>query len=115
MRDTVKVIILLSISFILVTLETWLKEIIPISGLIAVMSMGIMINKKYDILAKRITGKFSKLWVASEIMLFVLVGASVNITYALNAGINTIILVLAVLVFRILGVFVCFIKSHPFC
>lgn len=112
MRDTVKVIILLSISFILVTLETWLKEIIPISGLIAVMSMGIMINKKYDILAKRITGKFSKLWVASEIMLFVLVGASVNITYALNAGINTIILVLAVLVFRILGVFVCFIKTN---
>ena len=93
MRDTVKVVILLSMSFIMVTVETWLKGIVPISGLLAVMSMGIMINRKYPILAKRITGKFGKLWVVAEIMLFVLVGASVNIQYALNAGISTIILI----------------------
>lgn len=110
-RDTVKVVILLSISFIFVTIENWLKGIIPISGLIAVMSMGIMINKKYEILAKRITGKFAKLWVVAEIMLFVLVGASVNINYALNAGINAIILILLVLVFRMIGVFVCLLKT----
>ena len=112
MRDTVKVVILLSMSFIMVTLETWLKNIIPVSGLIAVMSMGIMINRKYAILAKRITGKFGKLWVVAEIMLFVLVGASVNIQYALNAGIATIILIILVLLFRMLGVFVCLLKTR---
>lgn len=111
MRDTVKVVILLSMSFIFVTLENWLKEIISISGLIAVMSMGIMINRKYSILAKRITGKFAKLWVVAEIMLFVLVGASVNINYALNAGVKTVILILCVLLFRMLGVFVCLLKT----
>lgn len=111
MRDTVKVVILLSMSFIFVTLENWLKETISISGLIAVMSMGIMINRKYSILAKRITGKFAKLWVVAEIMLFVLVGASVNINYALNAGIKTVILILCVLIFRMLGVFVCLLKT----
>ena len=112
MRDTVKVVILLSMSFIMVTLKTWLKNIIPVSGLIAVMSMGIMINRKYTILAKRITGKFGKLWVVAEIMLFVLVGASVNIQYALNAGIATIILIILVLLFRMLGVFVCLLKTR---
>ena len=112
MRDTVKVVILLSMSFIMVTLETWLKNIIPVSGLIAVMSMGIMINRKYAILAKRITGKFGKLWVVAEILLFVLVGASVNIQYALNAGIATIILIILVLLFRMLGVFVCLLKTR---
>lgn len=111
MRDTVKVVILLSMSFIMVTVETWLKGIVPISGLLAVMSMGIMINRKYPILAKRITGKFGKLWVVAEIMLFVLVGASVNIQYALNAGISTIILIILVLLFRMLGVFVCLLKT----
>lgn len=111
MRDTVKVLILLSASFIFVTLENWLKGIIPLSGLIAVMSVGIAINKKYEILAKRITGKFAKLWVVAEIMLFVLVGASVNINYALNSGIKGVILILCVLLFRMLGVFVCLIKT----
>lgn len=111
MRDTVKVVILLSLSFIFVTLENLLKETISISGLIAVMSMGIMINRKYPILAKRITGKFAKLWVVAEIMLFVLVGASVNINYALNAGIKTVILILCVLLFRMLGVFGCLLKT----
>ena len=112
MRDTVKVVILLSMSFIMVTLETWLKNIIPVSGLIAVMSMGIMINRKYTILAKRITGKFGKLWVVAEIMLFVLVGASVNIQYALNAGIVTVILIILVLLFRMLGVFICLLGTN---
>lgn len=111
MRDTVKVVILLSMSFIFVTLEEWLKDIVSISGLIAVMSMGIIINRNYPVLAKRITGKFGKLWVVAEIMLFVLVGASVNINYALSAGINTVILIFAVLLFRIMGVFVCLLKT----
>ena len=111
MRDTVKVVILLSMSFIMVTIETWLKGTLPISGLLAVMSMGIIINRKYSILAKRITGKFGKLWVVAEIMLFVLVGASVNINYAFNAGIVTIILIIFVLLFRMLGVFLCLLKK----
>ena len=112
MRDTVKVVILLSISFIMVTLENWLNGIIPLSGLIAVMSMGIMINRKYEVLAKRITGKFGKLWVVAEIMLFVLVGASVNISYALNAGLSVIMLIILVILFRMMGVFICLLKTN---
>ena len=112
MRDTIKVVILLSMSFIMVTLETWLSGIIPLSGLIAVMSMGIMINRKYEVLAKRIAGKFGKLWVVAEIMLFVLVGASVNISYALNAGLSVIMLMVLVILFRMIGVFICMLKTN---
>lgn len=110
-RDTLKIIILLSVSFIMVTMETWLNGFVAVSGLLAVMSMGLIINRKYNVLSKRLTGKFSKLWVVAEILLFVLVGASVNINYAFNAGLNVIVLILLVLIFRVMGVWVCMIKS----
>lgn len=111
MRDSVKVLILLSVSFLLVALERVLKGVVPISGLLAVMALGATILKTYDALAVRLSGKFSKLWVGAEILLFVLVGATVNIEYALGAGLAAIAVILLALLFRMLGVFVCMIKT----
>lgn len=111
MRDSIKVIIILSISFLLVTLENSLKGIIPISGLIAIMSIGISLQKIRSDASKRISTKFSKLWVAAELMLFVLVGATVDIKYAFSAGIMAIVLIFGVLVFRMIGVLICLIKT----
>lgn len=111
-RDTAKVLIILSISFIFVTLERELKPFIPVSGLLAVMALGGTILKQYDILAKRLMGKFSKIWVGAEILLFVLVGAAVNIRYISNAGALSVILILCALVIRVCGVNVCLIKTN---
>lgn len=107
MRDTVKVIILLCVSFLFVTLEEELEGIVAVSGLLAVMSMGITIYNRYDILAKRITGKFSKIWVPAEILLFVLVGSVVNVKYALSAGIMMVLMLLIGLIFRLAGTYLC--------
>ncbi len=111
MRDSIKVIIILSISFLLVTLENSLKGIVPVSGLIAIMSIGISLQKIRSDASKRISTKFSKLWVAAELMLFVLVGATVDIKYAFSAGIMAILLIFGVLVFRMIGVLICLIKT----
>ncbi|MFV0579872.1 MAG: cation:proton antiporter [Fusobacterium ulcerans] len=112
MRDSVKVVILLSMSFLLLELEKRIGEKVPFSALIAVMSIGIGILKNYDVLAKRLSAKFSKLWVAAEIFLFVLVGATVDIKYAVAAGILAVILILGALVFRMAGVFCCLLGSR---
>lgn len=110
-RDSGKVVIILSISFLLVTFEHSLTGVIGFSGLLAVMAMGATLQqKKYEV-SKRLSGKFSKLWVCAEVLLFVLVGATVNISYALNAGLSVIALIFCVLAFRIVGVFVCLIKT----
>jgi len=111
MRDSIKVIILLSLSFLFVALEKQFKGIVPISGLLAVMSMGATILKTYEILAVRLSAKFSKLWVGAEILLFVLVGATVDIKYAVAAGIGAIVLILGALLFRMTGVYTCMIKT----
>lgn len=86
-RDTVKVIVLLCVSFILVTLEDRYSDIVPFSSLISVMGIGIALQKKREEAARRLSVKFNKVWVCAEIMLFVLVGATVNIHYALSAGV----------------------------
>ncbi len=109
LRDSSKVIILLSISFLLVALEH--LKVLPFSGLLAVMSIGITIQKKNTVVATRLSNKYSKLWVAAEIILFVLVGATVNIKYALGAGLSVIFVIFGALAFRMLGVFVCMIKT----
>ncbi|MFO7636791.1 MAG: cation:proton antiporter [Clostridia bacterium] len=111
MRDTVKIIILLSTSFLLVTLEIAIKVYVPMSGLLAVMALGGTILQQYDILAKRLSGKFSKIWVAAELMLFVLVGATVDISFAAKAGIAAVALIFIALAIRIFGVFVCLIRT----
>lgn len=112
LRDSSKVVILLSISFLLVTMEASLKGIVPVSGLLAIMSMGAALQQKRHVVAKRLSDKFSKLWVAAEVLLFVLVGASVDIQYALSAGVMAIVVVLVVLVFRMAGVQVCLMKTN---
>lgn len=110
-RDSVKVLLLLSFSFLLVALEDALEGFVPISGLIAVMSLGIALQRKRDIVAKRLSLKFSKLWVAAELLLFVLVGAAVDLHYAYAAGLSAVILVFGVLLFRMAGVWVCLLKT----
>ena len=106
-RDSLKVIIILNISFLLVTFEHSLTGIIGFSGLLAIMSIGTGIQAKNTILSKRLSVKYSKLWIAAEVMLFVLVGATVNIKYALSASIPAILLIITVLIFRMIGVFLC--------
>jgi NhaP-type Na+/H+ or K+/H+ antiporter len=106
MRDTVKVLLLLSVAFLFISLENSIGEIVPISGLLAIVSLGLVIKAKHPILATRLTPKFGKLWVGAEIFLFVLVGALVNITYISQAGINVIIMLFIGLFFRTFGTFI---------
>lgn len=111
MRDTVKIIIILSLSCLLIELQNSLDGIVPISGLLAIMSMGIAIYQKYNILADRLSAKYNKLWIAAEVLLFVLVGATVDLNYALQAGGYAMAIVLGALMFRMIGVFVCLLKT----
>ncbi len=111
MRDSVKILIILSFSFLLLELQNRLEGIIPISGLLAIMSLGIIIKKRYSILAERLSVKYNKLWVAAEIFLFVLVGATLDLRYAITAGIFAVLLVACALVFRMAGVAISLIKT----
>lgn len=111
MRDSIKVIIILGISFLFVSMENALKGIVPFSGLLAVMSLGAALQRKRTVVAQRLSIKFSKLWVGAELLLFVLVGATVDLKYAIAAGGSTVIMIFAVLVFRMIGVFLCLLKT----
>ena len=111
-RDTVKVLLILSISFILVATEDMLNTSIKFSALIAIMFVGVGLHKKRDVVAKRLSQKYEKLWIASEVFLFVLVGATVNINYLGNMGIKALIVIFGALIFRMAGVFVCLIKTE---
>ncbi|MFR9650359.1 MAG: cation:proton antiporter [Rikenellaceae bacterium] len=111
MRDSIKLLLLLSVAFLLLTTEQWLKGTLPLSGLLAVMAMGATINMRYPTLSQRISPKFGKLWVGAEILLFTLVGASVDISYATAAGFAAFGVILFALIFRMGGVFVSMIPS----
>jgi len=104
-RDTVKVLVILSICFLMVSLEESLKGIFPISGLLSVMALGGIILKLYPLLAKRINTKFSKVWLGSEVFLFVLVGSVTDITALSEAGVAVVLLIIISLIFRMLAVF----------
>ena len=110
-RDTVKIIILLSSSFLLVALEGGIKKWIPFSGLLAVISFGVTFHAKSENQAKRLSARYEKLWVFAEIILFVLVGTEVDISYVFSKGCHVLIMLLRTLGFRIIGVFVCLIKT----
>lgn len=110
-RDSAKVLIILSISFLLVTLEEHISSFIPFSGLLGIMTIGGTIQKYKSELSQRLALKYSKLWVAAEICLFVLVGATVNLNYAINAGTDALFLLIFVLLFRIIGVLLCVAKT----
>ena len=106
LRDSVKVMIILSISFLLVSLEHLLQGVVAFSGLLAVMSLGAVILLTYQALAVRLSAKFSKLWVAAEVLLFVLVGATVDMQYVAASGLAMVVVILGTLCFRMLGVYV---------
>lgn len=110
-RDTVKIIVLLSISFLFVAFEDAFQSKVPFSALIGVMCIGFAVQRVKPELSSRLSLRYNKLWVAAEIVLFVLVGASVDLSYALRFGLKAILLIFAVLIFRVTGVFVCLIKT----
>lgn len=121
-RNSVKLIIILGISFLLITVEIWLENIISVSGLLAVVSMACVLKmKSNEVVTKRLSEKFGKLWIAAEIMLFVLVGAAVDISYTMNAGIAAVGMIFLALIFRSAGVWLCLvgtklnIKERIFC
>ena len=112
LRDSAKVLILLSISFLLVTLEDSLSGRIGFSGLIAVVAAGVALQRKRGEVAARLSAKYAKLWVAAELLLFVLVGATVDLRYAAGAGTKAVLLIFLVLLFRMLGVWVCLLRTR---
>ncbi|MDU1055675.1 MAG: cation:proton antiporter [Negativicoccus succinicivorans] len=111
-RNSMKVIIVLGFSFFLIAIETWLEGIVAVSGLLAVVSMACVLKMKSTVfVSKRLSEKFGKLWLAAEVMLFVLVGAAVDIRYTLEAGIMAVLMILTALLFRSCGVLLCMTKT----
>lgn len=106
-RDTSKVLIILSLSFLLVAAEDHLTTAITFSALIAIMFLGVGLQRFREPVAKRLSAKYSKLWVAAEVFLFVLVGATVNIEYLGKVGVPALLVIVGALLFRMLGVFFC--------
>lgn len=111
-RTTTKAILMLCISLILITVEDKLATPITFSALIAVMFMGMGLKAKGEKVAAEVSSKYSKLWVGAEVFLFVLVGATVNISYLTHVGGRALILIVGALIFRMLGVLVCMIKTN---
>lgn len=112
-RNSMKVIIILGISFMLMAVETWVKDIVPISGLLAVVSMACVLKaKSISLVSKRLSEKFGKLWLAAEVILFVLVGAAVDIRYTMSAGMAAAAMIFIALIFRAAGVAVCLLKTE---
>ena len=121
-RNSAKVVIVMGTSFLLIAIEGWLKEVVSVSGLLAVVSMACVIKlKSVPFVSKRLSEKFGKLWIAAEVILFVLVGAAVDIRYTMDAGLAAVGLILIALVFRAVGVCICMIgtpmnnKERLFC
>ena len=111
-RQSFKVIVTLGTAFFLMAIETWLKDIIPVSGLLAVMSMACVIQiKTRKIVSQDLSAKYGRLWLAAEVILFVLVGAAVDIRYTLEAGVMALFMILLALIFRSLGVIICLIGT----
>lgn len=101
----IKTIIMLSAAFLLMAAEGFLKKYVAVSGLLAVMAMSCVAKiKGYS---GELSGKFGKMWIAAEIVLFVLVGAAVDIRYTLTAGLNAVIMIFVALIFRTVGVLIC--------
>lgn len=111
-RNSLKVIIILGFSFLLTTIETWAEGTVAISGLLAVVSMACVLKMKSPIfVSNRLSDKFGKLWLASEVILFVLVGVAVDIRYTLTAGLVAVLMILIALFFRSCGVLFCTLKT----
>ena len=121
-RNSTKVILILGLSFLLMAIETWLQGIVSVSGLLAVVSMACVLKiKSPEKVTERLSAKFGKLWIAAEAILFVLVGAAVDIRYAAQAGAASVLMIALALVFRAAGVCICMLgtklnrKERLFC
>ena len=107
-RNSMKVIIVLGFSFLLIAIEGWLEGKVSVSGLLAVVSMACVLKfKSTEFVSKRLSEKFGKLWLAAEVVLFVLVGAAVDIRYTLSAGLAAVLMIAVALVCRTVGVLLC--------
>lgn len=112
-RNSMKVIIVLGFSFLLIAIEGWLEGKIAVSGLLAVVSMACVLKMKCTaFVSKRLSEKFGKLWLAAEVILFVLVGAAVDIRYTLDAGLAAVAMIFVALIFRSFGVLLCTVKTN---
>ena len=111
-RDTIKVMFILAFGFLFVTLEVWVKPWIAVSGLLAVMALAMTINQTHNDLSKRLIFKFEKMWVTAEIMLFVLVGALVNISVLVDVGLLSIALIIIAILFRMLAAYLSVMKTN---
>lgn len=111
MRDTVKILILMGVSFLFVSLESAIKEAVPLSGLLAVMALGGTIYRQYGNLAKRLSVKYEKVWIGAELLLFVLVGAAVDVRSLASVGAAAAALIAIALAFRMVGVALCLVKT----
>lgn len=112
-RNTVKVILLLSVSFLLMAVEAWAKEFVSVSGLLAVVAAACVIKRKSaESVSVGLSEKFGKLWIGAEVLLFVLVGAAVDIRYTLAAGFSAVGMILIALLFRAVGVLLCLIGTE---
>lgn len=112
MRDTVKIMVILSVAFILVYVEDKLETPITFSALVSIMFIGIALQKRRNTVAERLSLKFNKLWCVAEIVLFVLVGATVDLHYVSKTGLAAIVLIFSVLLFRMAGVLLCLLKTN---
>ena len=112
-RNSMKVIIVLGFSFLLIAIEGWLEGKVSVSGLLAVVAMACTLKFKcIPAVSARLSEKFGKLWLAAEVILFVLVGAAVDIRYTLKAGLPALLMILTALVFRAAGVLLCTVKTN---
>lgn len=112
-RGSMKVVIVLGMAFLMLAIEDWLNGIVSISGLLAVMSMALVIaTRSVPEVTTRLQDKYGKLWIAAEVILFVLVGAAVDIRYILDSGVGAVLMILIGLAFRSLGVYLCLIGTN---
>ena len=121
-RNSMKVIIVLGVSFLLMSVETWVKPYISVSGMLAVVSMACVLKlRSIKSVSARLSEKFGKLWLAAEVLLFVLVGAAVDIRYTMGAGLAAVLMIFTALIFRTIGVLICLVgtvmdwKERLFC
>ena len=112
MRDSVKVLLLLSIAFLLLALEEFTGEKLPFSALLSVMTAGVVLLRRSPVRAAGISAKLSRLWVGAEVLLFVLVGASLNVQAAADAGLKTALMLVIILIFRACGILICLVKTN---
>lgn len=112
-RNSMKVLIVLGTAFLLAAAEDWLEGVIPVSGLLAVVSMACVLKmKSTEFVSRRLSEKFGKLWLAAEVMLFVLVGAAVDIRYMAQAGLLAVIMIILALIIRAVGVWLCLLGTN---